>query len=96
MAAALDNRPTVDDEYLVGVPHRRKPVSDNDRGAPGEHFFERPLHGGLGLRVEVGGRFVEHDYIRRLQEQPGDGDALLFSPGQAVTPVPHKGVEAVG
>ena len=63
---------------------------------PVERGLERPLHRGLGLRVEVGGRLVEHDDVRRLEQQPGDGDALLLAAGEPVAAVADDGVEAVG
>ena len=63
---------------------------------PGERAAQRLLHRDLRLGVEVGGRLVEHDDVGRLQEQAGDGDALLLAAGEPVAAVADDGVEAVG
>jgi hypothetical protein len=94
--AALDDAAVVDDEDLVGLADRREAVGDHERRAAGERRLERQLHGDLGLRVEVGGGLVEHDDVGRLEQQPGDGDALLLAARQPVAAVADHGVEAVG
>ena len=71
-------------------------MGDDQRGAPREGRLEGPLHGELGLRIEVGGRLVQHHDVWRLEQQPGDGEALLLAARQAVAAVAHDGVESVG
>ena len=44
----------------------------------------------------MGGRLVEHDDRRVLQQQPGDRQALLLAAGQAVAAIADDGVETVG
>ena len=44
----------------------------------------------------MGGRLVEDDDVRRLQQHPGDGDALLLPAAQAVAAVADDGVETGG
>ena len=96
MAALLHDAAVVEDQDLVGLPHGRQPVGDDQRGAPLERGGQRQLHGGLGLAVEVGGGLVEHHDLGRLEEQPGDGQPLLLASGEAVAAVAHHRVEAVG
>ena len=62
--AGLDHPAGVDHEDLVGVAHGGQPVRDDQRGAAVQRGGQRPLHGHLGLGVEVGGRLVE-DHDRR-------------------------------
>ena len=89
-------RPSDDDEELVGAADRREPVGDDDRGPALERRLERPLHGRLGLRVEMGGGLVEDDDVRRLEEEAGEGDALLLAAREPVAAVADDGVEPVG
>ena len=63
---------------------------------PASAVGERPLDGGLGLGVQVGGGLVEDHDGGRLQQQPGQGDALLLAAGQPVAAVAHDRVQAVG
>ena len=46
---------------------------------PASNDLEGALHGELGLGVEVGGGLVQHHDIGRLEQQPGDGEALLLA-----------------
>ena len=71
-------------------------MGDDERRAPGEGGLEGPLHGDLRLGVEVRGSLVEHHDVGRLEQQPGDGQALLLAARQAVAAVADDGVEAVG
>ena len=57
---------------------------------------QRLLHRGFGLRVEVGGGLVQHHHLGRLQQDAGDGQALLLAAGQPVAPVADHRVDAVG
>ena len=52
----------------------------------------------LGLRhaVQGGGGLVQNQHRRVLQEDPGDGDALLLSAGEQGAPFPTLGVEPSG
>ena len=63
---------------------------------PAQGGVEGPLDGRLGLAVEVGGGLVEDDQARALEQQPGEGQALLLAAGQPVSAVAHDGVEALG
>ena len=49
---------------------------------PLRRFRERFLHVALGFRIERGGRFVEQDDRRVLDQRARDGDALALAAGQ--------------
>ena len=80
----------------VGFPHRRQPVGDDQGGPPGQGDLEGLLDGLLRFGVEMGGGLVEDDDVGRLEQQPGDGDALLLPARQPVAAVTDQGVEPVG
>ena len=63
---------------------------------PASAVLQGLLHRHLGLGVEVGGRLVEDDDVGRLEQQPGDGDALLLAAREPVAAVADDGVEPVG
>ena len=96
MAAALHDAPVVDDQDQVGLAHRGQPVGDDQRGAPGQRGVEGLLDRRLGLGVEVGRGLVQHDDLGRLQQQPGDGHALLLAAREPVAAVADDGVQPVG
>ena len=96
VGAAFHDAAGLDDEDLVGGPHRGQPVGDDDGGAAFQGLGERLLDGRLGGVVQVGGRLVEDDDALAGQEQPGDGHALAFAAGEAVAALADDGVEAVG
>ena len=50
----------------------------------------------LRFGVEMRGGFVEDHHGRILEEDPGDGQALLFTSGQPVAALADNGVVAVG
>ena len=93
--AALDDPAFLQHEDQIGAQHGGQPVRDHDRRPAGERALERGLHRGLGIRVEVRGRFVEHHEVGRLQEQPRNGEALLLTAGETVAALADHGVEAV-
>ena len=96
MSAALDDAPLVDDEDLVRAENRRQAMGDDQRGPAGQGLRECLLYGCLVLTVEMGRRLVQDDDLRRLEQQPGNGQTLLLAAGEAVTPIADHGVEAVG
>ncbi len=93
--APLDDAAGVDDQDDVGLAHRRQAVRDHQRGAARQRTPERLLHRRLGLRVEVRGGLVEHDDVRRLEQETGQRDALLLAAGEAIAAVADERVETV-
>ena len=71
-------------------------MGDDDRRAPRRELGQRRLHRGLGLVVERGGRLVEDQDRRVLEEDARDGDALLLATGKPCAPLPHLGLVAFG
>lgn len=96
MGAPLDEAAVVEDQDLVGGHDGRQPMGDDQGRAATQGLVEGGLHGGLVLGVEVAGGLVEDDDAGVLQQHPGDGQALLLAPGEAVAPLTHQGVVAVG
>src|SRR4051794_39436855 len=72
VGAALDNTSGLEHQDQVRVTHGGESVGDHQGGTPGQGRVECALHRDLGLAVEVGGRLVEHDDRRRLEEEAGD------------------------
>ncbi len=95
VSAALDDPALLHHEDQIGTQHGGQPVRDHDRRPAGERAFERGLHRGLGIRVEVRSGLVEHDEVRRLQQQPRNGEPLLLTAGETVAALADHGVEAV-
>jgi hypothetical protein len=95
MRPAFDDLPVVDDEDLVRRPDCGQPVGDDQRRPPGQRGRQRPLDRHLRFGVQVRGRLVKHDHRRGLEQQPGQGEALLLPAGEAVAPVPHDRVQPV-
>ena len=52
------------------------------RGAAGAQFADRLLDMALGFGIERGGRLVEQDDRRVLDQRPRDGDALALAAGE--------------
>ncbi len=96
MGAALDDPAAVDDEDLVCAADGGQPVGDDERRAPRQGRVEGPLDRGLGLAVEVGGGLVQDHEAGALQQQPGDGEALLLAAGEPVPAVADDRVQALG
>ncbi len=81
MVAALDDMAGFEHQDLVGIDHRRQAMRDHQDRVPGRHLGEARLDLALGLGVERRGRLVENQDPRRLQDDPGDRDALLLAAG---------------
>src|SRR6185437_6021535 len=79
MVAALHDAALVEHQDLVGADHRRQAVRDHQRRAVRAQLVEIGLDLLLGLGVERRGRLVEDEDVRRLQDDAGDGDALLLA-----------------
>ena len=74
--------PLLQHDDAVEIAQRRKPVRDRDHGAAAHQPAERLADRFLGFAVERGGRLVEQQDRRILQERARDGDALALAAGQ--------------
>ena len=96
MAAALDDAAGVHHQDLVGAHHGREPVRDHERGAADADAVELGLDRLLGRGVERGGRLVEDQDRRILQQRARDRDALLLAAGELEPALADLGLVAVG
>ena len=96
VCAELDDPPTVEHGDAVGIADRRQSVGDDDRRPSAQRRFQGRLHQRLVLVVEVARRLVEDHHVGILEQQPGDGDALLLAARQSISPLADNGVVAVG
>src|SRR5262249_50840094 len=85
--AAFDDAAVLEDEDLVGVDDRRKPVRDDERRAVACDLGELGLDDLLGARVERAGRLVEDEDGRVLEQRARDRDALLLAAGELEAPL---------
>ena len=96
MRALFLNAAVFDDQNARGVADGGEPVGNDQCGAALGQRVEGRLNLGLGDGVQGGGGLVQNEDRRVLQEDSGDGDALLLSAGQQRAPLAHVGVKAVG
>ena len=71
-------------------------MGDDEGGAALGQLIKGPLDFGLRHAVQGGGGLVQNQHRRVLQEDPGDGDALLLPAGEEHAALAHVGVEALG
>ena len=70
-------------------------VGDRDDSA--RVFLEITLQPGNGQGVQMVGRLVEQQHVRRGQQQPAQGDAALFTAGQrADHGLPRRQAQGIG
>ena len=84
-----------EDEDAVIVLDGGQAVGDGQRGAAMGQLFEAPAHQDLALVVKGAGGLVQDQNRRVLQEDAGDGDALLLAAGKLDAALADIGVEAV-
>ena len=96
MGAALGDHAVGDGDNPVGTADGAEPVGDNQGGTSLGQSVEGPLDFGLGNRVQGGGGLVQNQNGGILQEDPGDGDALLLPAGEQGAPLAYIGLEALG
>ena len=74
--ALLDNPPRLHHQNAVSLQHRRQPMGDHQRRAPGHHVVERGLNLRFVVRVERRRRLVEQQDRRVLENGARDRQAL--------------------
>src|SRR5258708_972579 len=79
MRAALDDTALAQDDDLVGVPHGRSAVRDQNGSAPVHDAPQARENALFGLRVHAGERIVEDQYAWVADNGAGNGGALLFA-----------------
>lgn len=58
---------------VMGRHERRSALGPDGIAESGEHRVR-------GIRIEIPGRFVGQQHMRRIGQRPGNRDALLFPP----------------
>ena len=81
MGAALGNYTVGNGHDAAGTADGTQAVSDNQRRPSLGEVIKGPMDFRLRHGVQCGGGFVQNQNGRILQENPGDGDALLLPAG---------------
>ncbi len=92
MTAFLDNPSPVKDNDKVSIANGGQPVSDNHCSPSFQKMLEALLKKVLGLRVNVGGGFVQKKDSRISQKRPGKADKLALSHTEILSPLLKLGV----
>ena len=87
--------PALQHDDAVEIAQRRQAMRDRDHGAPAHQPAERLADRLLGFAVERGGRLVEQQDRRVLQEGARDRDALALSARQLDAAVADHGRQAL-
>ena len=70
-------------------------MGDQDAGAATDQRVDCFLNLCLGYGIQGGGGFIKDEKRRFLQEDAGDGDALLLAAGELQAPVSDHRVESL-
>ena len=77
--SALDDLSVMHHEQQVRLPHRCQPMRHHKHRVPLPQAFQGTEHRRLRLRVERGGRFVQDQNRRALQERPCQRESLALT-----------------
>ena len=75
---SLDNATVDEHDNLLRSPHGRQAVGDDDGGPTLKGLVERPLDRCFAFTVEMGGRLIENEHARGLEQEPRECNALLL------------------
>ena len=96
MHALFDDATSIEDDDVVGFEDGVETMRDGDDGTTlhesARGFFEQ----GFGFRVEAGGRFVEDEDGRVLEEGAGEGKTLCLSAAETRSAFADDGFVFVG
>lgn len=79
MGSLLHDAAGINHIDAVGMEHRGKTMGDDEARAPDHQIVERRLHDLFALRIKCGGRLVEDEDARILQDGACDGNALALT-----------------
>ena len=82
MGALLLDSAVADDQNAGGVADGGQAVGDDERGTALGQIIKGVLDLGFGDGIQGRGGLVQNQNGRILQENPGDGNALLLSTGE--------------
>ena len=94
MSAPLNDSPFVEHDDFCRVANGGEPMCNHQRRARRHRGVQCPLHRRFVLGVQVGSCFIQHNNSWGFQQQPGQGDTLLLTTGQAISTFAHHGVKA--
>ena len=95
MGAEFGDAPVVQHQHPVGFLNGLQAVGDEDGGASGGQLADGVLDELLGLRVDGGGGFVEHQDFRIRRQHSGEGQQLALTLGKVLAPLREFRVEAL-
>ena len=81
---------------LIGVSDGGEAVGDGDGCTVFGQIFQTFLDPALALIIQGACGLIQNKDRRVFKKDPGDGNTLLLSAGQACAPLAHKGIIAVG
>ena len=86
----------IQNDDLVGVPHRADALSDEENGGVFQVLVEGLPDEGFGGGVHSGGGVVQDEDGGFAEHSPGDAQALLLAAGDVDAALFQPGVEALG
>jgi hypothetical protein len=92
----LNNAAELQHYDAVEIPHGREPMRDGDDSAPLHQAAERLADRFLRFAVERGGRLVEQEERRVLEERPRDRNALTLSARELDASVADDSANTIG
>lgn len=93
--AGFQDAAAVQDHQPVGSVERGQAVGDGNHGAIFGKGGQRRMDASLRLEIQGGGRLVEDQDARIVQNRPRDGDPLAFTTGQALPALADKRVVSI-
>ena len=79
MASCFSDPPLIEDDDLIGVSNRRKPMGDDEDRPPCHQSIHALLDNRLGVGVDRAGRLIQHEYRWVGDDRPSDRDQLPLS-----------------
>ena len=97
MGAFLHDLTLLQHDNLVGVPDRRKPVSDYNAGllSISNKLIQCHLHMMFAFSIECAGSLVKQNHFRLADQGSGYGDPLLLSARESDTALTDHTIEAL-
>ncbi len=91
----FDDTALIQDQDHIRIQDGAEPVGNDQTGASLHNPFQGLLYERFALAVETAGGFVQHQDARVFENYPGNGDALLLTPAQAIAPGAYHRVVSI-
>ena len=79
MGAALNDFAVLENQNLMRVADRGKPMGDDEAGPPLKQLLQRALDDDLGVRVNGARRFIEDQNARPGDHRANEAEELPFA-----------------